>query len=119
MKWFIVILGIACNAGASVLIKIAITPPREFPTLSNPLAIISNWPLVLGLTLYGGAFLLYALALTKLPLNMVHPVMTSGAIAVVAVLSVLLFQERFPWTTAAGIALVVAGIVLITSRSVR
>ncbi len=118
MKWFIVILGIACNAAASVLIKIAITPPRQLPSLSDPFAVLTNWPLILGLTLYGGAFLFYALALTKLPLNMVHPVMTSGAIAVVAVLSVLIFQERFPWTTGAGIALVVAGIALITSRSV-
>ena len=117
MKWSIVMLGIACNAAASVLIKIAITPPRRLPSLAEPLAALSNWPLWLGLGLYGGAFLFYALALTRLPLNMVHPVMTSGAIAVVALLSVLIFQERFLWTTAAGIGLVVAGIVLITSRS--
>jgi len=56
-------------------------------------------------------------ALTRLPLNVAHPILTSGAIATVALLSVVLFREPMPWTTAAGIALVIAGVVLITARA--
>ncbi|MFT0545087.1 DMT family transporter [Allopusillimonas ginsengisoli] len=118
MKWLILILGIAANASASVLVKIAMMPPRQFPSLSNPMAALSNWPFWLGLSLYGGAFLLYAAALTRLPLNVAHPVLTSGAIATVALLSVLLFREQFYWTTGAGILLVIAGVVLISVRVV-
>jgi len=45
-----------------------------------------------------------------------HPVLTAGAIASVALLSVVIFREAFPWTTAAGIVLIIAGVALITAR---
>ena len=114
MKWLILVLGIAANASASVLVKIAMMPPRKFPSLSEPMAALSNWPFWLGLGLYGAAFLLYAAALARLPLNVAHPVLTTGAVAAVALLSVLIFREPFHWTTAAGILLVIAGVALIT-----
>ncbi len=116
MKWVILLAGIAANAAASVLVKIAMTPPRKFPTFSDPWLALGNWPFWLGLGLYGVAFLLYAAALARLPLNVAHPVLTSGAIATVALLSVWLFKEPFHWTTGAGILLVIAGVVLITAR---
>jgi len=116
MKWLILVLGIAANASASVLVKMAMMPPRKFPSLTDPLAALSNWPFWLGLGLYGGAFLLYAAALARLPLNVAHPVLTSGAVAMVALFSVLIFREPFHWTTGAGILLVIAGVALITAR---
>lgn len=116
MKWLILILGILTNASASVLVKMAMMPPRKFPTLSDPMAAFSNWPFWLGLGLYGGAFLLYAAALARLPLNVAHPVLTSGAVATVALFSLFLFREPFHWTTFAGIVLVMVGVALITAR---
>ncbi|NTV10589.1 MAG: EamA family transporter [Zoogloea sp.] len=116
MKWIILVLGIASNASASVLVKMAMVPPRQFPSLADPMKALGNWPFWLGLALYGAAFLLYAAALTRLPLNVAHPVLTSGAVATVALLSVLIFREPFYWTTGAGIALVIAGVALITAR---
>ena len=116
MKWLILFVGIAANASASVLVKMAMLPPRQFPSLRDPSGAFSNWPFWLGLGLYGAAFLLYAAALTRLPLNVAHPVLTSGAIAVVALMSVLIFKEPFYWTTGVGIFLVIAGVVLITVR---
>ena len=116
MQWLILVLGIAANASASILVKMAMIPPRKFPSLTEPLASLSNWPFWLGLALYGGAFLLYAAALAKLPLNVAHPVLTSGAIAIVALFSVLIFREQFYWTTGAGILLVIVGVALITAR---
>ena len=105
MKWIILIVGIASNAAASVLIKMAMMPPRKFPSLAEPLEALSNWPFWLGLGLYGGAFLLYAAALSRLPLNVAHPILTAGAVAAVALSSVIIFQEPFPWTTGLGIFL--------------
>ncbi|EXU75190.1 MULTISPECIES: DMT family transporter [Erwinia] len=116
MKWLILILGIASNGSASVLIKLAMTPPRKFPSLTEPLAALHNWPFWLGLGLYGMAFVLYAASLAFLPLNVAHPVLTSGAVACVALLSFLIFREPFYWTTAAGIALVIVGVILITTK---
>ena len=116
MKWLILIIGIACNASASVLVKIAMMPPRKFPSLSDPLSALSNWPFWVGLGLYGAAFLLYAAALARLPLNIAHPVLTSGAVATVALCSLIIFREPFHWTTVAGILLVIVGVALITLR---
>jgi small multidrug resistance pump len=116
MKWAILILGILCNASASVLVKMAMMPPRRFPSLGAPLEALGNWPFWLGLALYGAAFVLYAAALARLPLNIAHPLLTAGAVAAVACSSALIFRETFYWTTAAGIVLVIAGVALITAR---
>ncbi|VWC05470.1 4-amino-4-deoxy-L-arabinose-phosphoundecaprenol flippase subunit ArnE [Burkholderia lata] len=117
MKWLIVALGIVSNASASVLVKLAMMPPRQFPSLSSPMAALTNWPFWLGLSLYGGAFLLYAAALARLPLNVAHPILTSGAIATVALFSILIFREPFHWMTGTGILLVIAGVILISARA--
>lgn len=116
MKWLILFLGIAANASASVLVKIAMTPPRRFPTLADPLGTLTNWPFWLGLGLYGGAFLLYGAALSRLPLNVAHPILTCGAVAAVAVLSFVIFNEPFHWTTVVGVLLVIAGVALISAK---
>lgn len=116
MKWLIVVFGITCNASASVLIKLAMSDAYKLPSLKHPLAALGNWPLWLGLTLYGGAFLLYAAALARLPLNVAHPILTSGAVALVAVFSLLIFREPFYWNTIVGILLVMAGVALISVR---
>jgi len=116
MKWLILFVGIGANASASVLVKMAMMAPRKFPSLSDPMAALTNWPFWLGLGLYGGTFLLYAAALARLPLNVAHPVLTCGAVAAVAMSSILVFREPFQWTTGAGILLVIAGVVLITAR---
>lgn len=116
MKWIILVLGIAANASASVLIKMAMIAPRKFPSLADPEQALRNWPFWLGLALYGAAFLLYAAALARLPLNVAHPVLTAGAVASVALASILILGEPFRWTTGAGIVLVIAGVFLITAR---
>ena len=117
MKWLILFLGIAANASASVLIKVAVSAPRKFPSLTDPVAALVNWPFWLGLGLYGAAFLLYAAALIRLPLNIAHPILTAGAVAMVALSSALVFREPFAWTTVVGIMFVMAGVVLITLRA--
>lgn len=114
MKWIILILGILSNASASVLIKVAMTAKDTPIQLSKPLSIIGNIPLVSGVGLYGIAFVLYALALTYLPLNVAHPILTSGSIALVAIASLLFFGENLSMINVAGIILIVLGVVALT-----
>jgi len=116
MKWLILLLGVTANASASVLVKLAMTPPRSFPSFTAPMLALTNWPFWLGLSLYGIAFMLYAAALAQLPLNVAHPILTSGAVATVALFSVVLFREPFHWTTGVGILLVITGVAFITAR---
>ena len=116
MKWLILIVGIASNAAASLLIKRAIMPPQKALSLSDPMSILGNGPLWLGLIFYGTTFLVYTIALTRLPLHIAHPILTSGTIASVALCSVWLFQEPFYWTTALGILCIICGIILMMAR---
>lgn len=117
MKWLILVMGVAANSSASVLIKMAMMPPRKLPSLNDPMSVLTNWPLCLGVALYGGAFLLYAAALGRLPLNVAHPILTSGAVATVALFSIIFFKEPFHWSTGAGILMIIGGVALITARA--
>ena len=118
MKWLILTLGITSNASASILIKMAMMAPRKFPSFNDPIAALSNWPFWFGLGLYGAAFLFYAAALARLPLNVAHPILTAGAVAAVAMFSIFIFHEPFHWTKGVGIMLVIVGVALITARVV-
>ena len=114
MKWIILVLGVSSNALASVLIKVAMTNATTPIQVSKPLSIIGNIPLISGLSLYGLAFILYAVALTYLPLNVAHPTLTSGSIALVAVASVAFFGETLTAINIAGIILITLGVVALT-----
>ena len=113
LRWLILVSGIMTNAAASVLVKYAVTPPRPLPSWSHPFAVFGNAPLLAGVALYGVAFLLYALALTKLPLNVAHPILTSGAITMVAVCSKALFQEDMGMMKLLGIVVIIVGVFLV------
>ena len=78
---------------------------------------LNNWYLLCSLTLYFIAFLLYAVALIRLPLNVAHPLLTSGAISVVALCSLIIFHEPFYWTTTFGIFFVIVGVAMITFQN--
>jgi small multidrug resistance pump len=81
MSWLIAAPGMAANACARALIELAAMSPRTLPSLSNPMALFGNLRFWLGLALDGVAFALCAAALARLPLNIAHPVLTSGALA--------------------------------------
>ena len=115
MKWFIILIGITSNASASLLIKKALNPPYKLPTLTYPLDIFENWPLLLGLFLYGFAFILYAAALKFFPLNVAHPTLTAGAIAAVTFISVVIFGEPMRPPMFLGLWLIIFGVILLTS----
>ena len=85
------------------------------PSLQAPLASFQNWPLMAGLVLYGSAFVLYAVALKFFPLNIAHPTLTSGAIACVAILSVVVLGEALRPAMLAGLGFIVLGVILLTT----
>lgn len=114
LKWLPVFLGILCNAAASVIAKTA--PPL---TLGAPLTVLSNWRLMLAVALYGVAFVLYTIALQRLPLNVAHPVSTAGAIVLVGLCSALLFGEAFSLARIAGYVLLFGGICLLLLSELR
>jgi small multidrug resistance pump len=117
MSWLLLVFGIACNAAASVLIKVAVSAPRRPLSLEHWHDALFNLPLWLGLTSYGCAFVLYAVALARFPMNLVHPVLTTGSVAAVALASSLILGEAMSGRTIAGISLVIVGALLIVWRT--
>lgn len=115
MKWLVILMGIASNATASLLIKLALQPPYRLPSFETPWAVFQNWPLIIGLLMYASAFVLYAVALKSFPLNVAHPTLTSGSIACVAVLSVVVLDEVLRPSMLAGLGFIVLGVILLTS----
>ena len=114
MKWLILILGVLSNASASVLIKVAMSSENAPIQLNNPLSIIGNLPLFFGVGFYGMAFIFYALALTHLPLNVAHPILTSSSIALVCIASVLFFGESLSTINIIGIFFIILGVCALT-----
>jgi multidrug transporter EmrE-like cation transporter len=117
VKWLVLLLGIAANASASVLVKVFVTQLGASGG-SRPVLWLATRPALLaGVAMYAAAFVLYAVALRMLPLNVAHPILTCGAIAAVALLSVTVFGEAMPATTVLGLALIMAGVALVGARA--
>lgn len=108
MTWLLLVVGVLANAAASVLVKLS----SSGPLVLSP-ALITNWRLWIAAASYGVAFLAYAAAVTRLPLNVAHPVATAGAIVLVGLCSALLIRETFTPLHWLGYSLLLAGIVVL------
>lgn len=117
MSALILLAGILANAAASLLVKKAVSA-GPLP-LGEPWLLLTNAPLVGGLTCYALALAFYVWALARMPLGVAHPVMTAGAIAVVALVSALWLREGVSATWVLGIALIIVGVVLVTQGGAR
>ena len=109
ITFILVILGIVSNASASML-------PDKKMSFTDPISIISNIYLLLGILFYGIAFILYALTLQRLPLNMTHPILTCGSISIVAICSVILFDESLSLVKIIGLLFLMIGVTLISLK---
>ncbi|RVT90519.1 multidrug transporter [Sphingomonas crocodyli] len=109
IQWLLLIAGIASNASASLLVKAAVGKPIS---LQQPFA-IGNLIYGSAIGLYMAAFVLYAAAVSRMPLTIAHPVTTAGAILVVGVSATLLFNEQMSPLRIAGYCFLFIGIACI------
>jgi multidrug transporter EmrE-like cation transporter len=112
VKWLLIVFGSAANAAASILVK------YNAYGAGGTKSIFHGWinPVIaLAVASYGLAFVLYSLALARLPLNVAHPIMTVGAIVVVGLFSFSLFKEPVSARVLIGYAMLLGGIMLLSS----
>lgn len=114
MKWLILIIGVICNALASAFIKVAVSSPLIRGFSDAPFILLKSYLFWLGVLFYGIALISYSLALMKIPLSIVHPVLTSGSMAIIILLSFFLFEEQITSLKAVGLLLIVVGIIILT-----
>ncbi|TAN47253.1 MAG: hypothetical protein EPN21_18110 [Methylococcaceae bacterium] len=112
-----VIGAILCNVAAQIALKQS--GNSSYPWLSIPkppgwLAELFNPWIWLGLASYGISFWLTIIVYRAFPLSIVTPLMAASSIVLTVLAAMLLFAEPLGHSRLAGIALIIAGIFLIT-----
>ena len=117
-----ILTGVGLNAAAQLLLKVSTRPLAHFSdfnpdTLVNAVLILSkSLPFWIGMLCYGTSVCVWLAALSKAPVSTAYPMLSLGYVAVAAV-SVLWLGETLSPAKVLGIALICAGVVLVSRSS--
>ncbi|MCI0752497.1 DMT family transporter [Teichococcus vastitatis] len=106
--WLTLAAAICTSLAGQVLLKMGTIGGGSFVTQ------LFRWQTVIGLGLYGGAAMLYIVALRKLPMSVALPC-TAASYIIVAVIGHFAFGEALGAQKLAAIALISAGVVLLAT----
>lgn len=116
MSILILLTYVIFTSAGLVGIKLGTAPDQNTIQLSERLAIPFNWPILIGVLLYGLSFLLYIYLISKFNLGYIIPLTTALVYIVVFIASFLLFKESFTALKVVAIALIVCGVVLLSAQ---
>jgi multidrug transporter EmrE-like cation transporter len=121
MTWVLILTGVGLNAAAQLLLKVATKPLAQYSvfnadTLNNSVLILfKSLPFWTGMLCYSASVCVWVAALTKAPVSTAYPMLSLGYVVVAAV-SVAWLGETLTPAKVLGIALICAGVALV-SRS--
>ena len=121
VTWALILTGVGLNAAAQLLLKLATRPLAHFSDFGlqtlrfSMVSLGTSLPFWAGMLCYGTSLLVWLAALSKAPVSTAYPMLSLGYI-VVAAASVLWLGETLSPAKVVGIALICAGVVLV-SRS--
>ena len=121
ITWAPILTGVGLNAAAQLLLKVATRPlahVSEFnaDTLGASVVILlRSLPFWTGMVCYAASVCVWLAALSKAPVSTAYPMLSLGYVAV-ATVSFVWLGESMPPAKVLGIALICAGVVLV-SRS--
>ena len=121
ITWALILTGVGLNAAAQLLLKVATRPLAHFSqfsaaTLSGSVVILcKSLPFWAGMVCYAASVCVWLAALSKAPVSTAYPMLSLGYVVVAAV-SVMWLGESMSPAKVLGIALICAGVVLV-SRS--
>jgi len=122
ITWALILTGVGLNAAAQLLLKVATRPLAHFSeftadTLGSSLVILfKSLPFWTGMTCYAASVCVWLAALSKAPVSTAYPMLSLGYVVVAAV-SVLWLGESMAPAKALGIALICAGVILVSRSS--
>ena len=122
VTWLLILTGVGLNAAAQLLLKVAARPLAHFTafnadTLGGSVLILSkSLPFWAGMFCYGASLCVWIAALTKAPVSTAYPMLSLGYV-VVAAISVGWLGETLTPAKLLGIALICAGVVLVSRSS--
>ena len=116
MVYFLLFLALTCNAVANILIKFGAEKFSEGIRVlfSQPSAFFTNGYFFLGLVFFGVALVLYSIVLSKMPLSIAYPIMTSMGFMIVVGFSSFYLHEVLHWWQWLGILLILGGVVFLS-----
>ena len=123
ITWTLILTGVALNAAAQLLLKVATNPLGHFSEfnadiLNSSVMILFKSPSFwAGMVCYGASLCVWLAALSKAPVSTAYPMLSLGYV-VVAIVSVTWLGETLSPAKMLGIALICAGVVLVSRNSV-
>jgi len=121
ITWALILTGVGLNAAAQLLLKVATRPLAHFSQFSADIlgssvgVLIKSPSFWSGMVCYGASVCVWLAALSKAPVSTAYPMLSLGYVVVAAV-SVLWLGESMGPAKVLGIALICAGVILV-SRS--
>ena len=118
-----ILTGVGLNAAAQLLLKVATRPLAHFgvfntDVLSNSIVILfKSMPFWAGMLCYAASVCVWVAALSKAPVSTAYPMLSLGYVVVAAV-SVAWLGETLTPAKMLGIALICAGVVLVSRNSI-
>jgi multidrug transporter EmrE-like cation transporter len=122
VTWVLILMGVGLNAAAQLLLKIATRPLSTFTvfdvdTLTRSIAILAlSVPFWAGMMCYAVSVCVWLAALSKAPVSVAYPMLSLGYVVVAAV-SAMWLGEALTLAKVFGIALICAGVVLVSRSS--
>jgi multidrug transporter EmrE-like cation transporter len=122
ITWALILTGVGLNAAAQLLLKLATRPLAHYSsfdlhTLSMSIAILfRSAPFWSGMFCYAASVCVWLAALSKAPVSTAYPMLSLGYV-VVAGVSTLWLGESLSPAKVLGIALICAGVVLVSRSS--
>jgi multidrug transporter EmrE-like cation transporter len=122
LTWLLILTGVGLNAAAQLLLKVATRPLGHFTTFNadilggSVLILFKSVPFWAGMFCYGASLCVWIAALTKAPVSTAYPMLSLGYV-VVAAISVGWLGETMTPAKLLGIALICAGVVLMSRSS--
>ena len=122
ITWALILVGVGLNAAAQLLLKVATRPLAHFSdfsadTLGSSVGILFKSPSFwAGMVCYAASVCVWLAALSKAPVSTAYPMLSLGYVVVAAV-SVAWLGESMAPAKVLGIALICAGVILVSRSS--
>lgn len=115
--YFLLALAIVLNAMANIVLKWAMRGQAGAAGQGAAVikGLLTNYWAWVGIALFGLAFVLYSVVLTKINLSIAYPVMTSLGLVIISVVSVLFFKEVITNWQMVGLLLIIIGVWLVSA----
>jgi multidrug transporter EmrE-like cation transporter len=123
ITWALILAGVGLNAAAQLLLKVATRPLAQYSDFgaetlrASIVSLGTSVPFWVGMVCYGTSLCVWLAALSKAPVSTAYPMLSLGYVVVAAV-SVLWLGETLGPAKIMGIALICAGVVLVSRSSV-